>query len=94
MDLNVTQDKFYCVSYILLFIKYRIFDIITGRFNGKAGTPIADLACIPASRSYKVKIKSEKPSATVAVIVNPSIVFIITLTGSHAATLSNLPISH
>src|SRR5919198_130612 len=65
--------------------------IITGRFTGKACTPIADLACIPTSRPYNVSIRSEKPLATSVVFVNPSTVFTITLTCSHAATLSNLP---
>ena len=66
---------------------------MTGRFNGKAGTPIADLACIPISRSYHARIKSEKPSATSAVLVNPSTVFIVTLTCSQAATFSRAPSS-
>jgi hypothetical protein len=66
---------------------------MTGRFNGKTYTPIAGLACISISRSYHARIKSEKPLATAAVLVNPSTVFIITLTCSHAATFSRLPSS-
>jgi hypothetical protein len=67
--------------------------IITGRFTGNACTPIADLACMPTLWPYNERIKSEKPLATSAVLVNPSTVFIITLTCSQAATLSNLPSS-
>ena len=36
----------------------------TGRFTGKACTPIAERACAPTSWPYNVWIKLEKPSAT------------------------------
>ncbi len=54
---------------------------------------LADLARIPISRSYHARIKSEKITATLAVLVNLSTVFIITLTYSNAATFSRLPSS-
>ena len=67
--------------------------IITGRFTGKACTPMADLACTPASGPYNSTIRSEKPLATSVVFVNPSTVFTMTLTCSQATTLSKLPSS-
>src|ERR1043166_5054995 len=67
--------------------------IITGRPNGKACTPIAERACIPISEPYNERIRSEKPLATSVVCVNPSTAFTITITCSHAVTLSNVPSS-